>query len=267
MCSLVISSIGFLGSHIVEALKNCVGNSNQVIGVLDIVKPLDNKVIAGVEYFEGDIVDEARTIEILKSFWPDIVFHTAPPIHSLPNQLSIPKQEYNAYHHTKAIAEKLVPGQNVSMINRWIWQMAQAFENGQHNIQIGNNANPVDYAYAGNVAYVHVLAGEQLLSNSDKVAGEMFFMTNSQPMPQWDFHQLVFRELGDNSLKKIVVLPHWLRMIMATIAELWSKITGTLVNLMCFTVKFVTSVQWYNIDKARRLLNYDSPVSLEEGVK
>ncbi|EEB99316.1 hypothetical protein MPER_01026, partial [Moniliophthora perniciosa FA553] len=175
------------------------------------------------------------------------------------DQLSIPKQGYDAYHHTKAIAERLVLDQNgkdgmhVVVLRpcgmtgerdkQMIWRMAQAFENGQHNVQIGDNTNPVDYAYAGNVAYAHVLAGEQLLSNPDQVAGETFFVTNGQPMPQWDFHRLVFKKV-------------------------WGpRFEEDYVDLTRLLVKFVTGVQWYNIDKARKLLNYDPPVSLEEGVK
>jgi len=130
-----------------------------------------------------------------------------------------------------------------------IWRLASALEKGQHNIQIGSENNLVDYAYVGNVAHAHVLAADRLLTAPDSVAGETFFITNGSPMPQWDFQRLVFKELGDDGSKKIVVIPRWIMMIMASIAEMWSKLTGSKVELTRFTVKFVTGVQWYNIDK------------------
>ena len=66
MRSLVIGGVGFLGSHIVEALKKRTVDHEQVIGVFDLVKPTD-EVITEVKYYEGDIVDQKRLTEVLKT--------------------------------------------------------------------------------------------------------------------------------------------------------------------------------------------------------
>ncbi|KAF5382594.1 hypothetical protein D9615_002746 [Tricholomella constricta] len=324
----VIGGAGFLGSHIVEALT---ARSNvQSLAVFDLVSPSDGENVDGVEYISGDIVDEEKLTEALKKTQPDVVYHTASPIHGLPaaiyqrvneegtrvvlsacqaagvkklvytsstgvvwtgadfagvteDQVSVPRVGYDAYHHTKALGERLVLNENgkngmqVVVLRpcgmtgerdkQMIWRLAQALENGQQNVQIGNNKNLIDYLYVGNAAYAHILAADKLLDAPETVAGEVFFITNGTPMLQWDFNRLVWKELGDDGSKKIVVIPRAIGMLMAAVSEIWAKITGNPTDFTRFSVRFITGVQWYNIDKAKKLLGYVPRVNLEEGVR
>lgn len=196
----------------------------------------------------------------------------------------MPAQGYDAYHHTKAIAEKLVLAANDESDNfqavvlrpcgmtgerdsQLIWRLAKVLNDGQQNVQIGDNSNLVDYLYAGNAADAHVLAAERLFDAPLTVAGEVFFITNGSPMRQWDFSRMVWRELGDDGSKTAIVIPRSIGLILATLAELWCRITGTKTEFNRFSVRYVTATQWYNIDKAKKLLGYEPKVSLEEGVR
>ncbi|KAF8870992.1 hypothetical protein CPB84DRAFT_1754229 [Gymnopilus junonius] len=81
---LVIGGAGFLGSHIVKSLKE---NSNVIVLVLDRVAPSIDDKIEDVEYALGDITDETSLIETFGKFQPDVVHHTASPIHGLPSAI------------------------------------------------------------------------------------------------------------------------------------------------------------------------------------
>ncbi|KAJ7739907.1 hypothetical protein B0H16DRAFT_1324739, partial [Mycena metata] len=182
------------------------------------------------------------------------------------DQVTLPDKGYDAYHHTKALGERLIlsaEGQDgmqtvilrpCGMIGerdkQLIWRMAEVYDKRQHKVQIGDNTNLVDYAYAGNVAHAHVLACAKLLSDPALVSGQTFFITNGEPMPQWDFSRIIWRELGDDGK-----------------GHFFCAITGSSTRFTRFSVRFVTGTQWYNIEKAKALLGYQPKVSLEEGIR
>ncbi|KAJ7101630.1 sterol-4-alpha-carboxylate 3-dehydrogenase [Mycena crocata] len=198
-------------------------------------------------------------------------------------QIGFPSQGYDAYHHTKGLGERLILaaqgrdemqtvilrpcGMTGERDKQLMWRLAEVYSKKQHNIQIGNNDNLVDYAYAGNVAHAHVLACNKLISDPESVSGETFFITNGEPLPQWDFSRMVWKELGDDGKSRIFRIPRLIGLLMATIAEAFCRVTGTSTQFTKFSVRFVTGTQWYNINKARGILGYSPPVALEEGIR
>ncbi|KAG7439193.1 NAD(P)-binding protein, partial [Guyanagaster necrorhizus] len=169
------------------------------------------------------------------------------------DEVWIPSQSYDAYHHTKALAEQTVldangvDGMAVMVLRlcgmtrernkQLIWCVAKLLEHGQENIQIGDNMNLIDYLYVGNAAHAHILGVDHLLMSPESIAGQVFFITNGQLMPQWPFNRLIFREV------------------------IWAK-----SEFNMSTVRFATGVQWYNIDKVCNLLGYEPKISLEEEI-
>ncbi len=130
-----------------------------------------------------------------------------------------------------------------------IWRVAKIYEDGQQNVQIGDNTNLVDYLYVGNAAHAHVLAADCLLEKPETVSGQVFFITNGEPIPQWDFNRLIFKELGDDGSKKIFTIPRALALFLAMVTEFVCRITGKESEFNRYNIRFITGVQWYNIDK------------------
>lgn len=163
-----------------------------------------------------------------------------------------------------------------------IWRLAKYFDEGRDNIQIGDNKNAVDYVYVGNAATAHVLAADRLFDDPDKVAGEVFFITNGSPVRQWDFHRMFYKEFGRHKQRRVVRIPFIVALIMAFLVEVFCKIAGMKSEFNRFAVRYLTTAQWYNINKvwfvffadnclnvgqARSRLGYEPQVSLAEGVK
>ncbi|KAG7439498.1 uncharacterized protein BT62DRAFT_913352 [Guyanagaster necrorhizus] len=59
---LVIGGVGFLGSHIIAALKE---QDNAKIAIFDFYQPFPSEMVEEVEYFTGDITDEIYLTEVL----------------------------------------------------------------------------------------------------------------------------------------------------------------------------------------------------------
>ena len=132
-----------------------------------------------------------------------------------------------------------------------MWKIADVYNKGRNNIQIGDNTKLVDFAYAGNVADAHVLAADRLKSDSaDVVAGEVFFVTNGTPLLYWNMFRMIFKEMGDDGKKKPIVLPRLLMLVIAYVVEfLYSLFSVEPPLFRVFEVQFMTTVQWYNIEK------------------
>jgi len=283
----------------VQYLKGDIRDEARIVEVLNEVKPsvvlhtaspvhgLPSKI-----YYE---VNDAGTRNIvqacLKTSVKKLVYTsstgvvwTGGPFNDVTeDQVQIPSKGYDAYHHSKALGERIVleahkkDGLEVVAIRpcgmtgerdrQLIWRLAEVLDKKQHNVQIGDNTNLVDYLYVGNCASAHILAAERLLSQPESVSGQVFFVTNGEPMHVWDFNRLVWRELGDDGKQKVIKIPRTLGMGLAFTAEAWSAITFSSTQFTRFGIKFLTSTQTYNIDKAKKLLGYEPKVSLEEGVK
>lgn len=83
------------------------------------------------------------------------------------------------------------------------------------------------------------------------VGGQVFVITNGEPVPMWNFNRMVWKELGDDGNKPIIRIPWYLGLPLAMLSEFWAWFTGTKTQFNIFAIKYVTGVQWYNIDKVR----------------
>jgi UDP-glucose 4-epimerase len=73
MKSLVTGALGFIGSHVVEAL---VAEGHEVLGIDDLSTGSRKNVIPGAEYKEISILEPELGV-LLQSFVPDNIFHLA----------------------------------------------------------------------------------------------------------------------------------------------------------------------------------------------
>ena len=97
------------------------------------------------------------------------------------------------------------------------------------------------------------------------VAGQAFFINNCEPVNFWDWTRAVWRKLG-HIPPYTIVLPVALGMILATLAEFFSKITGREPGFTRFRVSFATQQRYYDSERARRLLGYTPIVGITEGL-
>ncbi|KAI9260182.1 3-beta hydroxysteroid dehydrogenase/isomerase family-domain-containing protein [Sporodiniella umbellata] len=153
--------------------------------------------------------------------------------------------------------------------------MLEVCQRGQHRFQIGENQSLMDFTYVGNVAYAHVLAAEKLAKSDSKAAGQAFNLTNGTPVPFWDFASRVWATYGcymPNNKK--IILSKGASSVIAAISEtifnfkllFWDK-SELKEGLSRARIKQAMSSRYFNINKARTILEYEPQVGLDEGIK
>ncbi|KAL6302000.1 C-3 sterol dehydrogenase [Sparassis latifolia] len=105
-----------------------------------------------------------------------------------------------------------------------------------------------------------------------QVAGQVFFITNGEPMHFWDLPRMAYRffdnHFGTSKTQGgIIRFPREIGMMLASAVEMWSWLTGKQPGLTRFRVTFSCVFRCHNIEKARRVLGYEPQVGLEEGLK
>ncbi|OAQ81620.1 3-beta hydroxysteroid dehydrogenase/isomerase [Purpureocillium lilacinum] len=152
----------------------------------------------------------------------------------------------------------------------------RAYRTGKTNIQLGDNTNIFDFTYVGNVAHAHLLAARALLLTAgaatapldhERVDGEVFFITNDAPCYFWDFARAVWRAAGhDKGTEGVWTLSRGLGTTMGFASEV---VFGILQKPPTFTRQravMSTMTRYYNITKAKTVLRYEPPWTLQDGV-
>jgi len=107
-----------------------------------------------------------------------------------------------------------------------------------------------------------------LVSDHLKIEGEVFFVTNGQPIPFWDFPRSLWKQTGFKlDEKKIWKIPTFVGLPLASFVETACWCVGKKSDFTRFKVTFSAANRFYNIEKARRVLGYEPIVGLDEGIK
>lgn len=127
------------------------------------------------------------------------------------------------------------------------------FHHVNPTVACGGNPRPKVYSFAK----------DQLQS-----AGEAFFITNGQPIPFWDFPRALWYRYNGHYDKpsSLIVLSLWFALILAFLAECFSKLTGRPVQFTRYRVTYTACARYYNIEKARRILGYEPIYGMEESI-
>lgn len=152
--------------------------------------------------------------------------------------------------------------------NRFIPAIIEKGEQGKLKRAIGNRDKLSDFTYISNLVDA-VVSAEDKLKPGSPVCGQAYFVTNGEPMAFFDFIEKFLMQLGHPPISGKV--PYWLAYGVAAIAEGWDTLKGGTLNaesgLTRFAVKYMVTHHYFNIEKAKRDLDWEPRVSLEEGIQ
>ena len=105
-----------------------------------------------------------------------------------------------------------------------------------------------------------------------QVAGQVFFITNGEPLYFWDFSRAIWYRFDQhyNTEKyktRIRVMTPFVGRCLAQAAEWWGWLVGKQPAFTLYRVRLVCRHKWHSIEKARRVLGYEPIVDLDEGIK
>lgn len=193
--------------------------------------------------------------------------------------LPYPSRPLSYYTATKAIAEQMILQANSPILrtislrphlvygpgdNHLIPEIISKAANGRL-YKIGKCRNLVDVTYIDNVVVAHINAAQSIINNPD-VTGKAYFITNGEPVLLWDFLDMILQVSGLEPLKERV--PVWTAYMISHVAEIFHRIfMNDQETLTPFIVSELTRSHWFDISRARRLLDYEPVISNTEGLK
>jgi len=118
---------------------------------------------------------------------------------------------------------------------------------------IGDGNNLSDFTYIADCVEAHLLAAVALGHNT-AVSGEAFFISQSDPVPLWNFVNLVLRYHNFEPISS--KFNPRLAYALATLSELRAKILNQEPALTRFLVEEMSTSHFFNIDKAKNLLGF-----------
>ncbi|KAF3933898.1 hypothetical protein ABW19_dt0204383 [Dactylella cylindrospora] len=334
---LVVGGCGFLGGAIVKSLLAKHPSCKITAADIRLVNQISHP---NVTYVTIDITDLSSISSVIENAKPEVVIHTASPIHGLGREIYMkvnvegtknvckacedggvkvmvytssagvvydgsplinvdetepyPIVPYDAYNESKAIAEEVALAANSSKMLTTALRPAGIFgpgdrqvvpgfitvvKNGQTKWQLGNNTNLFDFTYIDNLAYAHLLAASTLLhqysttgatdpsvDQRKRLDGTTLFITNGQPVYFWDFARAIWCHYGVYNSGS-VVMSRSVGIVLAALAETFSKLMGREPGLTVFRVKYSCAHRYFDIRKAKDLIGYEPEITLTEGLK
>ncbi|KAK7032725.1 NAD(P)-binding protein [Favolaschia claudopus] len=215
------------------------------------------------------------------------------PIENGDETLPYPRKTPHPYATSKVLAEQNIIAANDPnalrtvvirsaglfgpMDKETIFGAYDSWQSGTTHVQLGDNKNLFDNTCVENVAHAILLASAKLDDPeiSEQVAGQVFFVTNQEPRPFWDFMRAlwagfdtIFPDRSKPAAKKPVVIPRWMAFVMAYISQFIAWIRGDKNAIFTpYAVSWATTTVYFNCAKARRVLGYEPQVSVEEGIR
>ena len=229
-----------------------------------------------------NVLNACRTMGVTRLVYtssPSVVFGG----HNLPGvDESAPyATDYDApYPKTKAMAEKMVLESNdqnlatVALRPHLIWGPGdpnfapRLIERGRTGrlAKVAGGPHLVDCIYLDNAAEAHLLAADRLDIGSP-IAGRAYFISQGQPI---DVGELMDRILGAAGLPPIKrTLPPWLVYAAGWALETVYR-TFNLKGepaMTCFVAKQLSTSHWFNMNAARKDLDYSPRISIDEGMQ
>jgi len=151
---------------------------------------------------------------------------------------------------------------------RFIPTIVKKAQEGKLTRAIGNRDKLSDFTYITNLVDAVVAAEERLVPGS-RVCGQAYFITNGEPVAFFDFIERFIVEMGYPPIRGKV--PYWLVYGIAAIAEGIDTLRGGTLNsedgLSRFAVKYMVTHHYFNIEKAKRELQWLPKVTLAEGIR
>jgi nucleoside-diphosphate-sugar epimerase len=185
----------------------------------------------------------------------------------------------SAYAQTKALAEQRVLAANgaqlatVALRPHFVWgpgdpnllpRILGRARRGQLRL-IGDVAKKIDTVFVDNAAEAHLLALEKL-SIGSPIAGKAYFISQGEPVT----HEALFNSWlkADGLPPESRRLPLGLARFVGAVLETTWRTFGAANEppLTRFLVEQMSTSHWFNIDAARRDLDYKPRVSMAEGL-
>jgi 2-alkyl-3-oxoalkanoate reductase len=239
------------------------------------------------EYYEANVVGTNNVLAACKSHGiRRLVFTSSPSCtfagvdqDGVNESEPYPTRFLAHYPHTKALAEQAVLAANgpdlatVALRPHLIWgpgdphiipRLIERAQAGKLR-RIGMQPKLVDTTYIDNAASAHLLAADRVAVGS-QIAGRVYFISQGEPVPLWDFINRVLAVAGSPPVSRSMSpsLAYTLGAVLECAYRLFRIRHEPTVTR--FVARQLSTAHWFDLSAARRDLDYVPHVSTEEGL-
>ena len=186
---------------------------------------------------------------------------------------------FNAFYpETKAKAEQLVLKATGKRLHTVVLRPHQIWGPGDPHLaprliarakklkRIGSGKNLVDTTYIDNAVDAHIMAADTLEKNPD-ISGNIYFITQADPIPAWDMIDAVLAAAGLPPVKgAISYKTAWTIGAVLEFFYRTFRIPGE-PQMTRFLADMVAKSHWFDISAARKDLGYKPKVPMAEGLR
>ena len=151
---------------------------------------------------------------------------------------------------------------------RFIPNILQRAMEGKLNREIGDRSKLSDFTYISNLVDAVVIA-EEKLGNDPSINGQVYFITNGEPKPFFEFVEEFLIQLGYPPIT--LKVPYWLAYAGAALIEMYNALQfrepQPETGITRFAVKYQATDHYFSVEKARRELGWEPRISLKEGIQ
>jgi nucleoside-diphosphate-sugar epimerase len=240
-------------------------------------KPFHRTNVVGTE----NVITSMRRNGVPKLIFtstPSVV-HSGGDLAGVDESEPYPEHFEAAYPQTKAMAEMAVLAANdnqlstVALRPRLIWgpedtnlvpQLIARARAGQLRL-VGDGSNLVDTVYIDNAVDAHLLAADRLAPGAP-CAGRPYFISNGEPWPMKEIINGILATAGLPPEERSVPLAAALAAgaVFENLHKVFPNREGP--RMTRFVARNFSSAHWFDISAARRDLDYDPRISIDEGL-
>ncbi|KAI0238598.1 erg26, C-3 sterol dehydrogenase [Massospora cicadina] len=143
-----------------------------------------------------------------------------------------------------------------------------AYRQGLSWAAIGDNLNLYDFTHVKDACKAHLLAANKLTSNPSEIGGQAFFIKGGSPVPFFNFPKKLLYYISQETSFNINI-PLSIALPLSEIIFFIKDIINPNLDwpFTPFAIQNISSEVYFDITKARSLLNYEPTHSLDNAAK
>jgi len=241
------------------------------------------------DYYQTNVIGTKNVIQACRQNNVSSLIYTSSPsviftgfdMEGVDESAPYPEKYHAHYPETKAMAERLVAKASKQGLPAIILRPHLIWGPGDNHlapriiarakklIRVGNGTNLVDTIYIENAAQAHLLAA-RALKNRPKLSGNIYFISQDEPIFLWKMIDNILAAGGKAPIKKSI--SKRTAYIIGAMIEVIYKIADKLFRLKQeppltrFVAQEFATAHWFNISAAKKDLGYKPNISIDEGL-
>lgn len=207
------------------------------------------------------------------------------PLVNIDESFPYPEDHKTSYCRSKYLAEQVVVKANNDRMKTCALRPSDIYgeadpyhigslvdmAKGGFYVRLGNGSAKCQHIYVGNIAHAHLQAAHALMNGSEKVGGNIYFLTDGPGSNFFTFFDQVVTGAGYRIWPKNLWLPRWLAFSMGSASEFFAWLIRPIKNyhpkFSRFAVIYTCTNYTFDSDKAARDFGFKPKYRQEEALE